>query len=68
MHAARLTPSCPHACVHAAAGNPTEYYRKPGRGLSYGVGVKALGACRVEYARDCNSGTGTVLVNFGERY
>lgn len=50
------------------AGNPTEYYRKPGRGMSYGAGVKALGACRLEYARDCNAGTGTFLVNFGERF
>ncbi|PNW85183.1 hypothetical protein CHLRE_03g175200v5 [Chlamydomonas reinhardtii] len=49
-------------------GNPTEYYRKPGRGMSYGLGLKALGACRFEYARDCNAGTGTFLVNFGERF
>lgn len=49
-------------------GNPTEFYRKPGRGMSYGVGVKTLGACRFEYARDCNAGSGTFLVNFGERF
>ncbi|GIL43025.1 hypothetical protein Vafri_837 [Volvox africanus] len=49
-------------------GSPTEYYRKPGRGMSYGVGIKALGACRFEYARDCNAGSGTFLVNFGERF
>lgn len=50
------------------SGNPTEYYRKPGRGMSYGAGVKVLGACRFEYARDCNAGTGTFFVNFGERF
>lgn len=26
-------------------GNPTEYYRKPGRGMSYGAGIK-VGAMR----------------------
>lgn len=49
-------------------GNPTEYYRKAGRGLSYGVGMKAFGACRFEYARDCNAGNGSVFVHWGERY
>lgn len=49
-------------------GNPTEYYRKPGRGMSYGAGLKLLGACRFEYARDCNAGTGAVFVNWGERF
>ncbi|KAF5842636.1 75 kDa chloroplast membrane translocon [Dunaliella salina] len=49
-------------------GNPTEYYRKPGRGLSYGAGIKLLGACRFEYARDCNAGTGATFVNWGERF
>lgn len=50
------------------SGNPTEYYRKAGRGMSYGVGLKALGACRLEYARDCNAGTGAFFVNWGERF
>lgn len=49
-------------------GNPTEYYRKAGRGMSLGVGLKALGACRFEYARDCNAGTGSFFVNWGERF
>lgn len=49
-------------------GAPTEFYRKAGHGLSYGVGVKALGACRFEYARDCNAGTGAMFVQWGERF
>lgn len=49
-------------------GNPTEYYRKAGSGMSYGVGLKAFGACRFEYARDCNAGTGAVFVHWGERF
>ncbi|KIY94844.1 Protein TOC75 [Monoraphidium neglectum] len=49
-------------------GSPTEYYRKAGRGASYGVGLKALGACRFEYARDCNAGTGNWFVHWGERF
>lgn len=49
-------------------GAPTEFYRKAGHGMSYGVGVKALGACRFEYARDCNAGTGAVFVQWGERF
>ena len=49
-------------------GNPTEYYRKAGSGASYGVGLKAFGACRFEYARDCNAGTGNVFVHWGERF
>lgn len=50
------------------AGSPTEFYRKAGHGMSYGVGLKALGACRFEYARDCNAGTGAVFVQWGERF
>jgi hypothetical protein len=50
------------------AGSPTEFYRKAGRGASYGVGLKALGACRFEYARDCNAGTGNFFVHWGERF
>jgi outer membrane protein assembly factor BamA len=49
-------------------GSPTEFYRKAGHGASVGVGLKALGACRFEYARDCNAGTGTVFVQWGERF
>ncbi len=49
-------------------GNPTEYYRKAGSGLSAGVGLKVLGACRFEYARDCNAGKNSVLINWGERF
>jgi outer membrane protein assembly factor BamA len=49
-------------------GNPTEFYRKPGGGVGVGVGLRALGACRFEYARDCNAGTGAVFVQWGERF
>lgn len=49
-------------------GNPTEYYRKAGSGTSVGVGLKALGACRFEYVRDCNAGKNALLVNWGERF
>eukprot|EP00798_Chlamydomonas_sp_ICE-L_P024403 gene24403-10008_t len=49
-------------------GNPTEFYRKAGRGMTYGAGLKILGACRFEYARDCNAGTGAFLINWGERF
>ena len=52
----------------ALDGNPTEYYRKAGSGMSLGVGLKVLGACRFEYARDCNAGKNSVLVNWGERF
>ena len=52
----------------ALEGNPTEYYRKAGSGMSLGVGLKVLGACRFEYARDCNAGKNSVLVNWGERF
>ncbi len=48
-------------------GNPTEFFRRAGHGASYGVGVK-LGTVRAEYARDCNAGTGTIFVRFGERF
>jgi len=49
-------------------GNPTDFYRKPGGGVGVGVGLRALGACRFEYARDCNAGTGAVFVQWGERF
>ncbi len=49
------------------AGCPTEYYRRVGRGASYGGGVKA-GALRVEAARDCNKGRWHALVAYGERF
>ncbi len=52
----------------AVEGNPTEYYRKAGSGMSVGVGLKVLGACRFEYARDCNAGKNSLLVNWGERF
>lgn len=50
------------------AGNPTEYYRKAGRGASVGVGLKALGACRFEVARDCNAGSNHLMIHWGERF
>lgn len=48
-------------------GNPTEFFRRAGKGASYGVGVK-LGSIRTEYARDCNTDTGAIFVRFGERF
>uniref|UniRef100_A0A7N0UJ82 Bacterial surface antigen (D15) domain-containing protein n=1 Tax=Kalanchoe fedtschenkoi TaxID=63787 RepID=A0A7N0UJ82_KALFE len=48
-------------------GNPTEVYRRMGKGSSYGVGVK-LNLVRAEYAVDHNSGTGAVFFRFGERF
>ena len=48
-------------------GNPTEVYRRMGRGSSYGVGLK-LGLVRAEYAVDHNSGTGAIFFRFGERF
>lgn len=54
--------------AQALEGNPTEFYRKPGHGATFGVGLKALGACRFEYARDCNAGKGHVFVHWGERF
>jgi hypothetical protein len=52
----------------ALEGNPTEYYRKAGSGMSMGVGMKILGACRFEVARDCNAGKNSFLINWGERF
>lgn len=37
-------------------GNPTLYYRRVGRGSSYGAGLK-LGAVRAEAIRDNNAGS-----------
>ncbi|KAM6578048.1 hypothetical protein CsatB_029885 [Cannabis sativa] len=48
-------------------GNPTEVYRRMGKGSSYGCGVK-LGLVRAEYAVDHNSGTGALFFRFGERF
>jgi hypothetical protein len=48
-------------------GNPTEFFRRVGRGSSYGVGVK-LGLVRGEYIVDHNTGVGTVFFRFGERF
>ena len=73
----RLGNGCVYAFAEAGSdlgsgrslpGAPTEFYRKAGGGASYGVGLKALGACRFEYARDCNAGTGALFVQWGERF
>ena len=48
-------------------GNPTQFYRKPGGGSAWGVGMK-LGAVRAEWARDSISQTGTWFLRFGERF
>jgi outer membrane protein assembly factor BamA len=48
-------------------GNPTEYFRRAGAGVSYGGGIK-LGPVRCEYATDCNAGKGNYFLRFGERY
>jgi outer membrane protein assembly factor BamA len=49
------------------AGRPREFYGRPGHGTSTGVGLR-LGALRVELARDCNKGSTTCFINFGERF
>lgn len=48
-------------------GNPTEFFRRAGNGMSYGLGVK-LGLVRAEYIQDCNTGSGALFVRFGERF
>ena len=48
-------------------GNPTEFFRRAGSGMSYGLGVK-VGLVRTEYAMDCNTGSGSLFVRFGERF
>lgn len=48
-------------------GNPTEFYRRAGKGTSYGMGVK-LGPVRAEWCADKNSGTGSTFIRFGERF
>lgn len=49
------------------AGNPTEYYRRVGRGSSIGAGMK-LGALRAETARDNNKGKWNIFLCYGERF
>lgn len=48
-------------------GNPTQYFRKAGRGSSVGGGVR-VGGLRIEYAVDRNSGKGNLFFRYGERY
>jgi outer membrane protein assembly factor BamA len=48
-------------------GNPTECYRKPGGGTTYGAGLK-LGIVKLEYAMDCNNNKGHMFFRFGERF
>ncbi|MCO5603197.1 hypothetical protein L7F22_057344 [Adiantum nelumboides] len=48
-------------------GNPTEFFRRAGNGMSYGLGVK-LGLIRAEFIKDCNMGSGSLFVRFGERF
>jgi hypothetical protein len=48
-------------------GRPREFYGRPGQGTSTGAGLR-LGALRVEIARDCNKGSTTWFINFGERF
>eukprot|EP00898_Chlorokybus_atmophyticus_P002019 jgi/Chlat1/2818/Chrsp187S02966 len=49
-------------------GNPTTFFRRPGKGSSWGAGVKLGGAIRAEYIVDNNSGEGAVHLRFGERF
>ena len=49
------------------SGNPTEYYRRIGRGTSVGGGIK-LGAMRAEGVRDNNKGKWHLLLAYGERF
>lgn len=48
-------------------GRPREYFKRPGQGKSTGVGLKT-GAVRFEWARDCNKGSGTWYMFFGDRF
>lgn len=49
------------------SGNPTEYYRRVGRGSSMGAGVK-LGALRAEATKDNNKGKWNMFLAYGERF
>lgn len=49
------------------AGNPTEYYRRVGKGASLGCGVK-FGALRAEAVRDNNKGKWNMFLSYGERF
>ncbi|KAK3264374.1 Protein toc75-3, chloroplastic [Cymbomonas tetramitiformis] len=49
------------------AGNPTEFYRRMGKGASWGGGMK-LGAVRAEYVHDGNTSKGNFFIRFGERF
>ena len=48
-------------------GCPTEYYRRVGRGSSYGAGAK-LGSVRAEATHDNNSGKWHAFLAYGERF
>lgn len=48
-------------------GNPTEYFRRVGRGSSCGVGVR-VGALRAEVVRDNNAGKWDLFLQYGERF
>ena len=48
-------------------GNPTEYFRRVGRGSSLGAGLK-VGALRAEMVRDNNSGKWDLFLQYGERF
>ena len=49
------------------SGNPTEYYRRVGRGSSMGGGVK-VGALRAEMVKDKNKGKWHMMLAYGERF
>ena len=49
------------------SGNPTEYYRRVGRGSSIGGGIK-LGALRAEAIKDNNKGKWNMFLSYGERF
>jgi len=48
-------------------GNPNSFFRLNGKGTSWGYGIR-VGVTRLEYARDCNLGSGNWFVRFGERF
>lgn len=48
-------------------GNPTEYYRRVGKGSSLGAGIK-LGALRAEAIKDNNKGKWNMFLAYGERF
>lgn len=59
---------CSDLCSSSSvSGNPTEFFRRAGKGRTHGAGIK-LGPVRAEWCVDCNSGTTSTFIRFGERF